>query len=311
MCNILKDILQNITLGDPLLYKNMAVFPIISGELTDLNYLTLDEALEQEKITFEEVSEAGRINCIKAINKGPEMVLILDGEELVGAKQNRIINVSILVPGKTTLEIPVSCVECGRWSYRGRDFRSKREHAFYRLRSDYYEDIQRSLKERGEYATDQGKVWNYIRAGARAHSVHSPTMAMSDVYEHTTHSWQEYVSSFRPIKGQTGFLVMLNGVVAGIELFGKSETLKKVFEKLMKSYAFSAMDASKPSQKYTFAKETAIEFIKAINSSEMETRPSIGLGEDIRFEEKDLIGAALVFEENPLHICAFRKTIAV
>ena len=146
MCNILKDILQNITLGDPLLYKNMAVFPIISGELTDLNYLTLDEALEQEKITFEEVSEAGRINCIKAINKGPEMVLILDGEELVGAKQNRIINVSILVPGKTTLEIPVSCVECGRWSYRGRDFRSKREHAFYRLRSDYYEDIQRSLK---------------------------------------------------------------------------------------------------------------------------------------------------------------------
>ena len=132
---------------------------IISDELTALNYLTLDEALEQEKITFEEVSEADRVNFIKAINKGPEMVLILDREELVGVKQNHIINVSILVPGETTLEIPVSCVESGRWPYRGRHFRSKREHAFHRLRSDYYDDIQRSLKERGEYTTDQSKVW--------------------------------------------------------------------------------------------------------------------------------------------------------
>ena len=45
-----------------------------------------------------------------------ERVLLYDGEELVGAKQNRILNVSVLVEAKSTLTIPVSCVEQGRWS---------------------------------------------------------------------------------------------------------------------------------------------------------------------------------------------------
>jgi len=55
MGNIVKDILQDIILGGPSIHKNMAVFPIISDELSGLNYVTLDEALEQEKIEFEEV----------------------------------------------------------------------------------------------------------------------------------------------------------------------------------------------------------------------------------------------------------------
>lgn len=55
-------------------------------------------------------------------NRGLDPAFLLDGEELVGAKQNRILNLSILVPGQTSLEIPVSCVEQSRWSrlYRSR-----------------------------------------------------------------------------------------------------------------------------------------------------------------------------------------------
>ena len=53
-----------------------------------------------------------------------EAVLLYDGEELVGAKQNRILNVSVLVGAGAKMPIPVSCVEQGRWARSTLDFDS-------------------------------------------------------------------------------------------------------------------------------------------------------------------------------------------
>ena len=56
-----------------------------------------------------ETSDAGTVSQLLFINKSDIPILILEGEELNGAKQNRIINVSILVPGNIGMVIPVSC----------------------------------------------------------------------------------------------------------------------------------------------------------------------------------------------------------
>ena len=75
-------------------------------------YVLLEQAITRGTLTITEVSEAGSVPYLQAVNKGPWPVLIFDGEELVGAKQNRIANATILVGvGKTVL--PVSCVEAG------------------------------------------------------------------------------------------------------------------------------------------------------------------------------------------------------
>jgi hypothetical protein len=68
------------------------------------------------------VSEAGSVPELLVKNLAPSPVLILDGEELIGAKQNRIVNLAILVAAGQTLRIPVSCVEAGRWVHRSREF---------------------------------------------------------------------------------------------------------------------------------------------------------------------------------------------
>ena len=65
------------------------------------NYLLLDEVLAQGCIEIKEVSTQGTVPDLKVINTSPMMILILDGEELVGAKQNRIVNTTILIKGNT------------------------------------------------------------------------------------------------------------------------------------------------------------------------------------------------------------------
>ena len=48
--------------------------------------------------------------------------MLFDGEELKGAKQNRILNTTILIAAGSSLDVPVSCTEQGRWSYASREF---------------------------------------------------------------------------------------------------------------------------------------------------------------------------------------------
>ena len=68
------------------------------------------------------MSEGGAVPMLKAHNRGAVGVLILDGEELVGAKQNRVLNTTVYIKPGQEIVIPVSCTEAGRWSYRRRSF---------------------------------------------------------------------------------------------------------------------------------------------------------------------------------------------
>ena len=59
--------------------------------------------------------KGGSVPDLLVENRGDVRVLFLEGEELIGAKQNRILNTSVLVAAHTKVKIPVSCVERGRW----------------------------------------------------------------------------------------------------------------------------------------------------------------------------------------------------
>ena len=126
--------LPKIRVGDPLRHESLAVFPLFSEPTGNVEYRLSDEALADESILVEEISEGGSVPDLLVENKGDVRVLFLEGEELVGAKQNRILNTSILVAAHSKIKIPVSCVEQGRWGYKSRYFVSSGSHAPSRLR---------------------------------------------------------------------------------------------------------------------------------------------------------------------------------
>jgi len=112
-------LLSNLLIGEPLTHGALTVVPLLAPAADEPDWLTLAEAGDRVRVT--EVSEAGTVPFLKVANLADRPLLLLDGEQLVGAKQNRVLNTTVLVAGESELTIPVSCVEHGRWGYRRRE----------------------------------------------------------------------------------------------------------------------------------------------------------------------------------------------
>jgi len=122
--------LSSLSLGSSQSVAGLTVFPLLRQPAPEPWYDTLTEAVAARTARVTEVSDGGRVPELQVVNDSPRHVLIVDGEELVGAKQNRIVNLTILVPPKTSLTIPVSCVEAGRWREVSREF-TPAAHAYH------------------------------------------------------------------------------------------------------------------------------------------------------------------------------------
>ena len=90
----------------------------------------LTDSLNSGSAEITEVSDDGNVPKILFKNNGDRPILLIDGEELKGCKQNRVLNLSVLAPEKRDIEIPVSCVEQGRWRHSSRNFQTSDNFEF-------------------------------------------------------------------------------------------------------------------------------------------------------------------------------------
>jgi hypothetical protein len=309
MQNIISEYIGGLKLGRKQSYQNLTVFALLSDYNVDTDYLTLDEALAGDLIDVVEKDEAGTVPELKVVNKSDRMVLILDGEELVGAKQNRIVNTTILIAGNTTTVIPVSCVEQGRWSYRSNKFSSEKRLMASKLRASKANQVKSSLKTSGRFSSDQSAIWNQVERLAMQRKAVSPSMAMSEIYRKEAPSLEKYFKHFDLTDSQVGAVFMINGKVAGMDCFGKPETFSKVFAKLVESYALDAIDSlgrdREKSKKGT--KSEAGKFIEASSDCRVQAHQSVGLGSDCRLDADRSTGFALAHQKQVLHMSLFAK----
>src|SRR5436190_20789891 len=169
---------NSIQLGDLVEHRGVVIAPLYPRNDPRAEYLTLEEALPLGfRIT--EVDAAGSVPELLAFNPLETPVLLYDGEELLGAKQNRILNVTVLVAAKNETRIPVSCVEQGRWHARSANFGAAPHAAYPELRRRKAEQLSAEPLARG---AAQSAVWENVAAKAGRHGVQSPTGAAADIY---------------------------------------------------------------------------------------------------------------------------------
>lgn len=297
--------LSLLQLGDPSSFMGLSVIPLF-GEFADPAYLLLEEALESGCAKVSEVSLSGDVNQLRFINQCERPVLLLDGEEIRGAKQNRVMNLSILVAAKSELIIPVSCVEAGRWRHDGMDFTPTRQMHFAEGRAARMSQVSENIKSSRSRQADQGDVWDNISRKMGRMSLHSPSAAMADAYEQSEDLLENYVQALPSMENQIGAIFGIHGKAVGLECFNSAATYAGLHEKIVRSFAIDALERS--AKEAELANDQAAAFLKEVIESPMESFDGLGLGHDVRITAKTIRGGALVENNHVLHLCVFRVT---
>jgi len=300
----IKNFIGRIQLGDMQVHDNMAVIPLFLDSNGGPSYITLKEALDMGTFTVTEVSKGGSVPELKAINKGNIPVILLDGEELAGAKQNRVLNTTVLVAANSEIIIPVSCTEHDRWSYTSSEFRDSDLIMAYNIKRKKARSVMRNVRESGRYASDQKEVWDDIQAMSGNAKVHSSTGAMKDVFESREKDLDDYINAITLMPAQKGIMVMINGALMGFDVLSSDTAYAKLHQKLLKSCAIEALLDRK---KKTIVPIPAIAkgFLQDIITCDETKHKSVGLGYDYRFEGKEKVGTALVHEDKVIHMAFF------
>ena len=243
------ELLARIALAPQQTHKALTLWPLLLREDAPVSheagYVLLARALEDGTVQIDEVSEGGSVPHVRVTNRGVQDVLFLFGEEIRGAKQNRIANASFLVPAHSELVIDVSCVEQGRWGRRGRGgFGSSGEVVSHQMRAKMAYKVAESRRRGGRFEADQMEVWHDV--GERL--AHAHTASATDSYEDYIRSRQsdlsDMLAAFRPLERQVGFVAVAGGEVVGLEAIGRAEIFAERFEGLVRSYAVDAIDAA-------------------------------------------------------------------
>lgn len=316
-----------------------AVFPLTTENYNARGYLTLDEAVQRGLVS---ISESGSVREIIVVVDGETPVLVVEGTVVVGGKQNRTVNISLLLDagGKEHI-IPVSCVEAGRWSFRrpsryyepttsrrGRIEREEREEVYEprmfmlseftahaNLRRKKTASAVRSYMVTNALFADQNTqntVWREVERMHRDTGVQSPTEDEMAFYERYLPTIEDLLRPIKPLENQVGAVIAIGQEIMGLEVFDHPETWKVTHRRILSGYAADALKEilrfGKPRAlvNITGAKEFLDTVASSLDRARIQPSP-VGLGEHYLFDEKttSVGGFALVHEGLIIHLFAF------
>jgi hypothetical protein len=292
--------LPEVRVGDAIRHESLAVFPLFSTVDARVDYLLSDEAIQAGSVAVEEVNEGGSVPNLLVTNSGDSRVLFLEGEELRGAKQNRVLNTSVLIAAHSKTAIPVSCVEQGRWRYRSKQFAPSGSHSSSKLRHILKKSSYQAMKSGHGYSSDQSAVWSEVsRQMVSLHSS-SPTAAMSDTFETNQVRLDEFRDRLKYVEGASGVAVAVGKKVVALDLFDRPATCGRVWDRLLSGVVMDALEESRSDE---IAQTSDVEsLISRLKARDWEPAPAVAEGQEFRLDpDPETHASALVFEDSMLH----------
>lgn len=280
-------------------WGGLAVFPLLGTARKEPVLASAKEAMAGGLLEVGEL-ETPTVPTLVADNHGAVPVLLVEGEILVGAAQDRTLNVSVLCAPAAKTEIPVSCVEAGRWGGRGRRVEASSAHTSSKLRAAKLEAMQREDATRTSRRSDQGEVWRQVGAYAAANNVTSGTAALEDVNRARASALSGDLAELALEPGQIGLAIAGADGVLGVDLFDRPSILETHLKEILSGYA---MDQGDVGLSTTLA--DVERFLEAVDRAGRVAQPGVGLGEELHLRSEDITGVGLSYEGQLVHLAAF------
>ena len=302
--------LASLRIGAPQVCERLTVWPLVLPEpdappSPGLSYVPLAHALEKGTAVVDEVSSGGSVPHVRVRNEADTALLVLFGEEILGAKQNRIANATFLVPPLREVVLDVSCVEAGRWTgtRRAARFRGVGSVVSHSLRARMSSRVARARAAGGGFSADQGEVWEEVSDRLRRSGTRSPSAAYSDHYASRAKALRRIRAEVRPADGQVGFVAAIGNQIAGVDVLGRPGAFAAYHTRLLDAYAIDAVD-SDPAPSAARGTPDPAAFLEQLRKARASSGPSLGLGEDVRFHSEAVEGCALVAAHELVHLTA-------
>ena len=291
--------LARAAVGRPITRLGISLFPVYlpGNDLPDI------ATGPNSGLIIEELP-ASTVPFLQVTNPTNRPVLIPEGEQLVGGLQDRVLNTSVLVAPSSHLDLPVSCLEQGRWGDR-REFGRGRAFAPRRTRRAKNASVADSVRQGGSRRSDQAAVWNTIDRELAHLGVDSRTRAVRDAERYLSRDRQRAHTVRRlvrrgPLPGQCGVVVAHGRRVVAIEVFGNHDLLVPHWEGLVRSHLMERPTArGHPSATRTLHRIRRFAEVPAVES------PGVGLGTELHVKDRRTVGQALTHRGAIVHASGF------
>lgn len=282
----------------------LAMFPLI-GPVPTLDYHTFAQA-RTHGAKVVELEDGASVRDLTIENPANMPILLFEGEEVLGAQQNRTFDVSVLVAPRSRLQVPVSCVEAGRWdgSRSSESFEPAPQAAYPSLRRMKNTQARAQLDLLGAARADQSAVWAEVSAKSARHGAVSRTGAMSDVFEHRRDRLEEMRAAMSMKCSQTGMLVAIGGRFAVLDRVSQPEALASLFGPLVQGYALDSLELQPVDPPSLEQARAMLERILACQVSEYD---GIGLGRDARVADHGVSGAGVLAGNELVQLSVFME----
>jgi hypothetical protein len=290
-------------------------------------YLLFEQAVAGGAVEVQEIG-SGTVPSVAATTKD-HPVVIFAGDTITGGKQNRFINVSVWLSATKVTQLPVTCLEHGRWDPGHAARFGAGRKADYALRSMVNSQVNEQRRRVHEFAAagapvahafaaDQGEVWAEIgrreaRAGRR-----SGTAALHELWAAEEHDARPFAGAFPCPDGATGLALGVGGRLVALEVFDHPATLAASWPRLVESAVSAHLDYRRavaartaPPDAHHYPDPGALgrmvgRALAALDGASV--GPSVGEGLDLRLSGPKVAGSALVHDGQVVHAELFRVT---